>query len=165
MNTLRYIFRGNAGFVAGLVFVVILSSQRHAGLLMFVVAPLALLYQAVQLLRSWCVPHQRTRRLAACLLVVTAALVTTLVQVHWLSSSRASADDIAQKIERYYVANGRYPSTLADVNVSATDMRRSIHLYYWRKDEELLLSYGSTLVPFDRWHYDFATRKWRYVPD
>ena len=166
MNSLYSILHANRVLIFWLAIISALSVQA-GGLLFAVVTTLpTLLYQAAQWLRSRFDPQQRQRRLAAC--VMTAVVGLSIWSIHQVRADRhrAAAEAIAQQIDTYRQTQARYPTTLADIGVDAKAMRDEMRLYYSVSDDgEPWLSYASTLLPFDRWQYDFATRQWRYVPD
>ena len=164
MNSLARSVRANSVLILALACVTFLGVQRHTGFIIFLTAPPILLYQLVQLFRHRKSAPLLRAHLVAIAILAIASLVVLGVHSHLHDASRAQADLVAQRIEQFQAASGRYPASLSDVGLDSVVFRHDLMLSYLSRDNDPMLFYAATFVPFDTWHYDFSAREWTYVP-
>jgi hypothetical protein len=145
-------------FASGTVF----CSQRGFGFIILPLALPAMLYQGIQGLLAYKSPEQRAIRLTAIGIVITSLLVVYSIHSYRNATARANSEQIAEAIEKFRLANSRYPATLDELGIDAAQALRSFKVYYAVYGNKPTLTYDATFRGGDFWLYDFSTHQWHY---
>jgi hypothetical protein len=162
-NTVLSLTKANWSVLIVFSSVAVFCSQRGLGPFILPVALPALLYQVIKGLCAYRLPEQRAIRLTAIGIVITSLLVVYSIHSYRNYTSRTNSDQIAEAIEKFRLANSRYPTTLDELGIDATQALRSFKLYYTVYSGKPTLTYDATFRGGDFWLYDFSTHQWRYV--
>jgi hypothetical protein len=145
--------------------VALVTSQRYAAFtLLFVLLPF-FVWSIYSLIVAYKNPQRRKWQLTrVAIWLMTFVLIGG---VHWLrhQTTRTEADRIAVAVDQYKNKNGVYPANMEAIGEDSKNLRRESLLIYAVTDGVPLLSYGSTLAPFDRYSYDFGRAMWIFIPD
>ena len=155
--------RTNAIFPVSCVIAALICAQRGYGFWFgFFLLP-AIPYQALRLALVWKQPVQRTGCLAALVVLAIASLIVYGAHKYHAAQARNDADQLIVLIEAYRVKTGDYPPTL---DVIATVPHDALS-YYRDKTPPFVpfAYYRDTFISFDKWIYDFKTKKWEFRPD
>jgi hypothetical protein len=164
MNSLPPSVRANSVLIVALACVTFLGAQRHSGFIIFLTAPPIFLYQLIQLFRHRKSAPLLHAHLVAIAILAIASFVILGVHSHLHDASRAQANQVAQRVEQFQAASGHYPASLSEVGLDSAALRHDLMLSYLPRDNDAMLFYAATFVPFDTWHYSFSAHEWSYVP-
>lgn len=166
MNSFVSALHRNSFFFLAFAGITLLCSQPHSGFMFLLLAPPTLLYQGIRLLHDRRSPPQRTLRLTSIAIVTISALIVASAHIRLHTQSRIQANQIVEAVERFHATNRRYPANFSELESGLPEEhRRRLRLWYAAESGQPVLFYAATFVPFETWHYDFATRTWHYVPD
>ena len=147
------------------VVVVLSLGQAHAG---FLAVLLVLPFTIWLGWSAWVIVRQPYARLAQfiCLLVwcMAIALVVAAQYVRHVTT-RADADRIAARIDRFHADNGYCPKTLEAAGFRLGDIEESLgpNVAYSCVDRRPKFAYVATFTIFDTYDYDFDRNTWVYM--
>ena len=107
------------------------------------------------------------RRVQACkaaLLAVTVAVIG-FVHVGYAQSTRASAQQAVDALLSFKTHQGRFPRDAVEAGIETAELESKYVFVRWASEGEPVVIYNSTFIPFDTYHFDFATRTWVFHPD
>lgn len=159
MSALTAIAKKKWGFIVALCVVSALCSQRHSGFMVWIFVAPIILYQAVQAFRRRKTQERLNEHLFALCIAVGAALVIVATHVYLHITSREKADSVAAAIISFKSTNSRYPKNLNELKDKILLPDKDLMLGYSVQEEPMLV-YASTFVPFAVWEYNFDTRVW-----
>ncbi|WP_255988801.1 hypothetical protein [Chitinolyticbacter albus] len=148
----------------GCVLVTSIGSQRNFGFFVFLLGLLLLLAMPVALWRLCLRPALRKSTLIGAAMWLTSLAAISGAQWYHQKVARQQADEVVQFVTRYRQQHGQYPDP--EQGLAPLRVARERGVRYWLKnDGQPLLFYHSTLTGFDKYHYDFTTQRWVFLPD
>lgn len=145
--------------------VAIFTAPKHGGFMLFLVAPLFVIWVVYSILVIRSNSEQRT--LLFWKIAIWVVVLASLGGIHWYyaTASRQDAERVASSLFRYKAQQGVFPVELSQVGIDAQSLKKDWMLHYSIVNGQPVLFYATTFTPFETYSYDFAKRAWHHNPD
>lgn len=133
----------------------------------FLWVPIGLVYLVVLAAKivTWLIPATRGKSSLRLMWIGPVVFLALLpVYFHRLHAARDAGDQVVTMVDQYRQLHGSFPASEQALELRS-HLKQVRFLYYSNVDGQPIVAYGSPLIPFDMYRFDFDRRAWTYTPD
>jgi len=160
------LFKDIYGTVIVSVLITLFLIQPYSGFILIFVIPALVIWLIYCSYFIFTMPEIRKLILIRLSILFASVLLVIGVHAYYHQTTRQAANRIVSVIENYRTKTGEYPENLKITGISGQELEKQIGMAgYFNKDNEPLLFYSATYIPFATYRYNFQSGNWIYDGD